>query len=261
MELNGNYNNSGGSVNPSDNNKPNLNNKSTTTAPVYSSRKDSMPPNEKQIQTDKAVNKKSSSKDSDIESPTLSLKTFSLSDSETSNPKLKMPSSDFFRFPKAKSSSCTSSLSLSTPATSASTPTFLLNGGTSSIANRTVSHPVLLSIDNDSITTTKLNIQTESNSQLSRSKSEKSPVFNFSYGGRPNYSSSTNFVNPGSMLTEEMLLNGTNSNRIRYMTGQQNVQLLTEPTFCAPTYAPSDYFANSPIRSKSFVNGQQNKRR
>lgn len=219
---------------------------------------------DKHSPTDGENSKKSSDKDSDIESPTLSLKQLSLSDSETSNPKIKQqPVSDYFRLPKTKSASCSSSLSLPTSTMSASTPVLPYNGDNSSIANRTVSHPVLLSIDNDLKTTTKSNVQTDNN-KLSHIKSEKSPSVNFSYGARQNFSSSTNFVNTGSMLTEEMLLNGTNSHRYRYLTngGAPGTHFdLNESTFRAPAYASSDYFANSPIRSNTFVNNSQNKRR
>lgn len=274
IETNGNYNNVSSPPvlvsNDGSNNKLNLNNKSIVTLP---SRKESTQSTDKQIQTDKIAMKKSTKKDNDIESSTLSLKTFSLSDSEASNPKLKLPASDYFRLPKAKSFTCTSSMSLPAAVVSSSTPALLLNGtsnsssssSTSSITNnRTVSHPILLTSDNDS--KSSLNTHTDGNNHLNqRTKSEKNfTSFNFTYNGRPNFSSSTNFVNTGSMLTEEMLLNGTNSQRIRYMTGQPNSSCLppvNEPTFGASNYSNSDYFANSPVRTKTYANGGHNKRR
>lgn len=238
------------------------------------SRKESTQSTDKEIQTDKIPMKKSTKKDNDIESSTLSLKTFSLSDSEASNPKLKLPASDYFRMPKAKSFTCTSSMSLPAAVVSSSTPALLLNGssnsnssGTSSITNnRTVSHPILLPSDNDSKSSSSTNTHTDGNNHLSqRTKSEKNfTSFNFTYNGRPNFSSSTNFVNTGTMLTEEMLLNGTNSQRLRYMTGQANNSCLPpviEPTFCASNFSNSDYFANSPVRTKTYANGGHNKRR
>lgn len=255
------------------NNKPNLNNKSMVAPP---SRKGSTQSTEKQVQTDTIALKKPMKKDNDIESSTLSLKTFSLSDSEASNPKLKLPASDYFRFPKAKSLTCTSSMSLPATVVSSSTPVLLLNGSinsnnsnnssTSSIPNnRTVSHPILLPSDNDSKSLSS-NTYADGNKHLNQcTKSEKNfTSFNFTYNGRPNFSSTTNFVNTGSMLTEEMLLNGTNSQRIRYITGQPNTSCLppvNEPTFCAANYSNSDYFANSPVRTKAYANGGHNKRR
>lgn len=277
IETNGNYNNVSSTPalvsvsNDGSNTKLNVNNKSIVALP---SRMELTQSTDRPIQTDKIAMKKSTKKDNDIESSTLSLKTFSLSDSEASNPKLKLPTSDYFGLPKAKSFTCTSSMSLPAAVVSSSTPALLLNGSsnsnsssTSSITNNlTVSHPILLPSDNDSKSSSS-NTHTDGKNHLNpRTKSEKNfTSFNFTYNGRPNFSASTNFINTGSMLAEEMHLNGTNNQRIRYMpTGQPNNACLppvNEPTFCASNYSNSDYFANSPVRTKTYAHGGHHKRR
>lgn len=200
---------------------------------------------------DKLPVKKLANKSTQVESPPPSLKTFSLSDSETSNSKVKqLPPNDYFRFPKSKASS--------SPVISANSPT-LLNDRNS--PKRMISHTFLASIDKDTFKKTE---PTPDHHNVMHEKPEKSS-FNqnqnqMNYPPSRHFPMSSRYISTGSMLTEEMLLNGSLS-RLRYMN-PQNMHLLSEANVWTTNHlSNTDCFTNSPSRVKNFVPGVTHQKR
>lgn len=187
--------------------------------------------------------KKLANKSTQVESPPPSLKTFSLSDSETCNSKEKqLPPNDYFRFPKSKASSSpvisTNSLTLRSEKNS---------------PKRMISHSFLAGIDNDTFKKTELTAEPHS---LPYEKLEKNSFnqnqMNFPQNQRSNFSMSSRYISTGSMLTEEMLLNGSLS-RLRYMN-PQNMHLLNDANAWTTNHlGNTDAFTHSPSRVKNFV--------
>lgn len=193
---------------------------------------------------DKTVTKSEQSR-----SPTLSLKALSLSDSEASNPKVKDLPSDYFRLPRIKAASCTSSLS--SPIMSTSPPSGQSSSlSTSSINSQPESHPFFLSMEKDS-TATKAPSQ---DSYFMHNKSDKNAYdrngANFLHSTRRNFSMSSGLISAGSaMLSDDMPANsGPNNNRFRL--NNQNMVYRDQTYF--NLMAP-DGFSNSPIRNKQFL--------
>lgn len=189
--------------------------------------------------------KKLTNKGTQAESSSPSLKTtFSLSDSETCNSKMKqLPPNDYFRFPKSKATS--------SPIINGTNSSKLPSGNNS--PKRMISHSFLAAIDKD--TFKKAGILPEQRN-LSYDKPEKSSyeqsALNFQQNQRTNVAMPSRYISTGSMLTEEMLLNGSLS-RLRYMN-PQNMHLLSEANvWTANHMANTDGFVNSPTRSKNFM--------
>lgn len=190
--------------------------------------------------------KKIANKSTQVDSPP-GIKTISLSDSETTNTKVKqLPPNDYFRFPKSKASS--------SPVISMNTPT-LPNGNNNS--SKRVSHTFLSAIDKDTFKRTGTTPEhPNSGHNLEKpikNSIEPSAVPGFpSHNQRSNYSMSSRYISTGSMLTEEMLLNG-NLSRLRYMN-PQSMHLLSEPNAWTTSHmSNADIFLSSPSRTKNFI--------
>lgn len=249
--MNGNY--SSNSSTTSSTHSNGKSNNSTKTTLTQLSRNDPLPSPEssdkKDISTDKMPLKKLANKSTQVDSPSPSLKTFSLSDSETCNTKLKnLPPNDYFRFPKSKAES---SPVISTNSTK------LPSGNNSP---KRISHAFLSAINKDTLK--KAGIMPEQRN-LSYEKPE-----NISYDQnslafsqmRSTLSMPSRYISTGSMLTEEMLLNGSLS-RLRYMN-PQNMHLLSEANvWTANQLASADCFVNSPSRKNFMPSVSQPKRR
>lgn len=183
-------------------------------------------------------------------SPTLSLKALSLSDSEASNPKEKELPSDYFRLPRIKAASCTSSLS--SPVMSTSPPSGQSSLSTSSINSQPETHAYFLSMDKGS-TSTKAPSQ---DSYFMHHKSDKNTYDrnsgNFLHSTRRNFSMSSGLISGGSaMLSDDMPANnGTNNANNRFRLNNQNMVYRDQTYF--NLMAP-DGFSNSPIRTKQFL--------
>lgn len=215
------------------------------------------------------VEKKSSSLNQP-DSPSLCLKALSLSDSEASDAKAKAIPSDYFRWPRTKAASCSSSIS--SPVMSASPPS-CNSISTSSINSQSDSHNFLMSIDQDASTSSKAPSQDSyfMHNKSDKSLYERSAASNFSQGGRRNVSLSSGYISTGSsMLSDDMHTNngngncngnGNGNNNNRYRLSHQNVVYREQTYFNLMT---SDNFSDSPIRTKQFLtnsNTQYNKRR
>lgn len=190
---------------------------------------------------DKMPVKKLANKSTQVESPPPDPKTFSLSDSETCTTKVKqLPPSDYFRLPKSKA---------------ASSPVINLNSAS-------VSHTFLSSIDND--TFKKTGIKPEHYSapyeNVVKSPIDPNPI-SFTHNQRTGMQLTSRFIQPGTMLTEDMLLNGSVT-RMRYMN-PQNMHLFSDANAWTNTYmSTNDCYVNSPTRTKNFQpNVAQQKRR
>lgn len=197
------------------------------------------------------------------ESPTLSLKALSLSDSETSNPKAKAPASDYFRAAREKAASSTSSLS--SPPISSSPQSFQCTSlSTSSINSQTCeTQTFLLSIDKNASTSTKAPSQ---DSYFMHTKADRSGAQFSQGGGRRNFSVSSGYISNGSsMLADDMHGghgNNSTSNSIanRYRMSHPNVLYRDQTYYNVVT---TDNYQESPIRTKQFLTAHTayNKRR
>ncbi|XP_055326972.1 poly(A) RNA polymerase gld-2 homolog B-like isoform X2 [Sitodiplosis mosellana] len=244
-EVNGNYSSSNSSTTSSTHSTGKTNLSKSTLLPP----RNDTPPSatessiKKPNASDKLPVKKLANKSTQVESPPPSLKTFSLSDSETCNSKVKqLPPNDYFRFPKSKASS--------SPVISANSPTMLSDKNS---PKRMISHTFLASIDKDTL---KKSEMTPAHHSSTYEKSEKSSFnqnqMSFLQNQRTDFSMSSRYISTGSMLTEEMLLNGSLS-RLRYMN-PQNMHLLSEANVWATSHlGNTDCFTNSPARVKNFV--------
>lgn len=242
--MNGNYSSSNSSTTSSTHStgKPN------SSKPVSSQSRNESPQStesstKKPDTTDKMPVKKLANKSTQVESPPPGLKTFSLSDSETCNSKIKqLPPSDYFRFPKSKANS---SPVINMNSTS-------IPSGNSS-PNRMISHAFLSAIDKD---TFKKSGATPDQPIATYEKPAKSTIepnsMNFAHNQRTNMPLPSRFISTGSMLTEEMLLNGSLS-RLRYMN-PQNMHLLSEPNAWTNGHmSTNECYVNSPTRTKNFA--------
>lgn len=264
--MSGNYSSSNSSTTSSthSNGKSNTNTNTNTnkySSTSHSSRND-IPPSamdtsmKKPNPSEKMPVKKLANKSTQVESPPPTLKTFSLSDSETCNTnKMKqLPPNDYFRFPKSKATS-SPVISMNSP----SLPT------TNNSPKRMISHSFLAAIDKDTFKKAINPEQPEHHTTLSYEKPEKSSFdqnsLSFPHNQRTNFPVTARYISTGSMLTEEMLLNGS-LNRFRYMN-PQNMQMLSDPNAWATAHmATAECFLGSPSRTKNFASSvAQPKRR
>lgn len=254
--MNGNYSSSNSSTTSSthSNGKSNAN-KYSSAVPL---RNDTPPASEISMKnptpTEKLPVKKLANKSTQVESHSPSPKTFSLSDSETCNTnKIKqLPPNDYFRFSKSKASS--------SPVISMNTASLPPSNNS---PKRMISHSFLAGIDKDTFKKTGVTVEHHS---LTYEKPEKSAydqnTLNFGHNQPTNFSvPQQRYISTGSMLTEEMLLNGS-LNRLRYMN-PQNMHMLGEQNVWAASHlATAECFLTSPSRTKNFVhNVTQQKRR
>lgn len=253
-ESNGNYSSSNSSTTSSTHSTGKTNNSSKSAVLPPSPRNDTPPSSivensiKKPNPSDKLPVKKLANKSTQVESPPPSLKTFSLSDSETCNSKVKqLPPNDYFRFPKSKASSSPSVISANSST--------MINDKNS--PKRMILHSFLESVDKD--TFKKSESTPEHHSSTTFDKLEKSS-FNQNQMSFPqkqqrsNYSmSSSRYISTGSMLTEDMLLNGSLT-RQRYMNSQ-NMHLLNDANVWTTSHLSNTdiNFTNSPSRAKNFV--------
>lgn len=205
-DFNGNYSSSNSSNSSANSGEP--------------SKKDTSRPSEINTKRQNSFESQSSKdslsyKESEAGSPKSSPKSISLSDSEASNPKQKqLPPSDYFSFAKLKASSCTSTISL--PVMSSPPP--LLPGALSLRGTTSTLSSSQQRSKRDKIATNE------------RTTSVK-PNFNYPQSLSALLTKPNPVVNTRTMLTEDMLLNGSG-------TATQN------PT--APINEPVPYFNTQP---------------
>lgn len=243
--MNGNYSSSNSSTASSTNSTGKSSSSKSTSSMLP--RNDTPPSSESSIKKSSPSETfgviKLANKSTQVESPPPSLKTFSLSDSETSSSKVKqLPPNDYFRFPKSKASS--------SPVISAHFPSIRSENNS---PKRLISHSFLSAIEKDSLK--KVGATTEHPSLLNE-KSDKSAfnqnTLSFPTTQRTNFPMSSRYISTGSMLTEDMLLNGS-LNRLRYMN-PQNMHLLSEANPWTTSHlGNTECLTNSPSRAKVFV--------
>lgn len=240
--MNGNYSSSNSST-TSSTGKPNSSNKSTLSQSRNESPQSMETSSRKQDSAEKMPVKKLANKSTQVESPP-GLKTISLSDSETCNSKVKqLPPSDYFRFPKSKATS---------------SPVINMNSSSIPSVNnspqRIISHTFLSAIDKDTLKKSGVTPELHPGTYEKSAKPaiEVNPL-NFAHNQRTNVPMPSRFISTGSMLTEEMLLNGSLS-RLRYVN-PQNMHLLSEPNAWTNGHlnTTADCYINSPSRSKNFA--------
>lgn len=236
-ETNGNYSSSNSSTTSSTHSteKSNSNKMASQVPPQPSdgSVKHTNPPEKMPV-------KKLANKSTQVDALVANPKTFSLSDSETSNSKLRqLPPSDSFRFPKYKASS--------SPIISNST-----SHPSGNNSPKRISHAFLAGIDKETFKRVGMATEPLSRAYAKAEETYESNIMDFPLNRRANIAISPPFISTGGMLTEDMLLNGSLS-RIRYLN-PQNMHVYNEANaWTANHMVGAEAFMNSPSRTKNFM--------